>query len=210
MPRVKCKFCREWFEAERRSARYCSARHRVAAHWRKTNGTTYAKHVAASGGDCDWMTPVEIVKAARRVLGSIDLDPASSEQAQKRIRARTFYTAKDDALAMPSWRGTVFLNPPYSRGHIERFVAKLVQEFEAGNITAAILLCNSTTSARWYHKVLNSASAICLPRGNLEFEKPNGTKGKSPLPSTLFYFGSDAARFRKVFGRVGAVLSCAE
>jgi phage N-6-adenine-methyltransferase len=204
--RVKCRQCRQWFEAERRSARYCSARCRVAAHWRKTNGTTYAKHVAANSGDTDWMTPVEIIKAVRKVLGGrIDLDPASSEQAQKRIRARTFYTAKDNGLTK-SWHGTAFLNPPYSRGHIDRFVRKLVHEYKVGNTTAAILLVNSTTSARWYHAALDACAAICLPRGNLEFERLNGDKGKNPVASTLFYFGDEVAAFREVFGRFGAVL----
>jgi DNA N-6-adenine-methyltransferase (Dam) len=69
------------------------------------------------------MTPVEIIKAGRHVLGLIDLDPASSEQAQKRIRAKRYCTVQDDALAKP-WHSTVFLNPPYSRGHIERFVLR--------------------------------------------------------------------------------------
>jgi phage N-6-adenine-methyltransferase len=206
MPRVKCKFCREWFEAERRSARFCCPAHRVAAHWKKTNGKTNAKYVSASGGDCDWMSPRHVIEAVRKVLGGrIDLDPASSEPAQKRIRARTFYTAKDGGLTK-AWRGRTFVNPPYSRGHIERFVAKLVDEVKTGNVTAAILLVNSTTSARWYHKALDASSAICLPRGNLEFEKPNGDKGKNPVSSSLFYFGNDVAAFRKVFGRLGTVL----
>lgn len=56
-------------------------------------------------------TPIEIVEAARKVLGEIDLDPASCAKANKLIRAKKFYTRKDDGLRQP-WAGRVMLNPP--------------------------------------------------------------------------------------------------
>lgn len=58
-------------------------------------------------------TPIEVVEAARQTLGAFDLDPASCEDANKRVKASRFLTVSDDGLqdGVP-WRGRVFLNPP--------------------------------------------------------------------------------------------------
>jgi hypothetical protein len=44
----------------------------------------------AGTGENEWYTPVKYIEAARRVLGNIDLDPASCEAAQTTVRARQF------------------------------------------------------------------------------------------------------------------------
>jgi len=57
-------------------------------------------------------TPSLIVEAARKVLGGIELDPASCEEAQETVRAERFIALPRDGLA-ESWAArTVFLNPP--------------------------------------------------------------------------------------------------
>lgn len=56
-------------------------------------------------------TPQEVVDLARRVLGKIDLDPASNAKANKVVRATRYFNRRDDGLTKP-WRGRIFLNPP--------------------------------------------------------------------------------------------------
>lgn len=60
-------------------------------------------------------TPPEIVEAARKVLGHIDLDPASCPMAQEVVKAVAWYGPGspfgEDGLAEPG-AGRVFLNPP--------------------------------------------------------------------------------------------------
>jgi hypothetical protein len=56
-------------------------------------------------------SPVEIVKAARLVMGGIDLDPASSAVFNTVVQAKKIFTRKDNGLAQ-EWSGRVFLNPP--------------------------------------------------------------------------------------------------
>lgn len=58
-------------------------------------------------------TPEYILDAARVALGgTIHLDPASSPEANARVKAKRFYTERDDFYAM-SWAcPTMLLNPP--------------------------------------------------------------------------------------------------
>lgn len=68
-----------------------------------------AKHSSAS---TEHFTPPKITTAAHRVMGDIDLDPASSELANKElVVARKFYDAAANGFAK-EWHGRVFLNPP--------------------------------------------------------------------------------------------------
>jgi hypothetical protein len=56
-------------------------------------------------------TPPEIVEAARETMGGIDLDPASCLKANRYIKAKRYFTQKDNGY-LRDWHGKVFLNPP--------------------------------------------------------------------------------------------------
>ncbi len=64
-----------------------------------------------SSESAEHYTPSSIVESARLVLGSIDLDPASSEEANQIVKATRFFTCEDNGFTRP-WSGRVFLNPP--------------------------------------------------------------------------------------------------
>jgi hypothetical protein len=68
----------------------------------------------ASAGSHEWYTPAKYIETARRVLGQIDLDPASSEMAQRTVRADRYFSERDDGLSQ-QWQGRVWLNPPYTQ-----------------------------------------------------------------------------------------------
>jgi ParB family chromosome partitioning protein len=156
-------------------------------------------------GEYEWYTPGEYLDAAREVLGGIDLDPASSEGAQRVVRAARYYTAETDGLAQP-WRGRVWLNPPYARGLIENFVDKLLAEHQAGNVPEAVLLVENRTDTRWFHGLAKQAAAVCFTLGRIQFRRPDGT-GENPITGSCFvYLGSNPSRFAEIFGGIGHVL----
>jgi ParB family transcriptional regulator, chromosome partitioning protein len=164
-------------------------------------------------GDTEWYTPPDILEAACAVLGAIDLDPASSDaqQALAPVRGASYFTVENSGLDQP-WCGRVWLNPPYARGWIDRFVAKMVQSYRSGEMQAGIMLTNSATETTWWQSAAGACEALCFRKGRVRFLKiENGiltTGGSSPShPHTLFYFGPDAAHFAYVFRPFGLVFS---
>jgi phage N-6-adenine-methyltransferase len=162
-------------------------------------------------GDTEWYTPPDILEAVREVLGAIDLDPASSDaqQALSPVKAASYFTILDNGLERP-WPGRVFCNPPYARGWIDVFVAKMVASYRSGEMQAGILLTNSATETNWWQTAASTCDALCFRRGRVRFLKAeNGilTTGKSSPshPHTLFYFGPDTASFARVFQVFGLV-----
>jgi len=159
---------------------------------------------AYCSGDEEWFTPKTIVDAARQVLGSIDLDPASCQQANTVVRARRYFTIKDDGLRQP-WRGRVFLNPPYSAKKISLFIEKLVAHVRDRSVVEAVVVVNSETQVRWFRALSHEASAICFPTGRIKFWKPGQTTGTSMMGQAIVYAGSRPKRFERAFRRFGHV-----
>ena len=85
--------------------------------------------------------PDNYIDAVRRTLGVIDLDPCSSNQAQRSIDAQGWYRA-DDAMASLAepWSGRVFLHP-HPNAAIARYqLQKLLRDYLADRVSAAIIL----------------------------------------------------------------------
>ena len=156
-------------------------------------------------GENEWFTPERYIALAREVLGEIDLDPATHEQAQKIIRATRFYTKADDGLKQ-DWIGRVWLNPPYSQPLIGQFVAKLLMELNAGRTTAAVALTHNYTDAIWFHDAISEADAACFTQGRVKFYEPSGEIAKPTQGQTFFYYGSDVDMFKREFGRIGVIV----
>jgi len=156
-------------------------------------------------GEFERYTPAEYVEAVRQVLGEIDLDPATSKQAQKTVRATEFFTERDNGLDR-EWHGRVFLNPPYHRVLAPKFINKLIEELTARRVTAAIVLTNNSTDTEWFMQAVRYCSAICFTNGRVKFTQPNGEEVLPTQGQAFFYFGEDEdgfIRFARVFGPIG-------
>ena len=160
-------------------------------------------HVMFNSGNNEWYTPSVFIETARSVLGEIDLDPASSEIANKTVKAGLFYTAQDNGLEKP-WFGNVWMNPPYSSELIGKFADKLVSELP--NIEQAIVLVNNATETEWFYKMVSHASAVCFPKGRIRYNGADGKPANTPLQGQAFlYFGKNMELFKTVFREKGWV-----
>lgn len=168
---------------------------------------TASNHAVSLDPDYDgdeWYTPVEYIEAARTVLGEIDLDPASCEAANETVQAARFFSKEDDALTQ-AWHGRIWLNPPYSRPLINHFVAKLISEYETGNVTEAVILTNNSSDTGWFHDLLSRYPA-CFTRGRVQFWRPDADVFGARQGQTLFYLGDDFEAFRFAFSGFGQVV----
>lgn len=168
------------------------------------SGILNRAHVANNSGNNEWYTPADIVARARVVMGGIDLDPASSEIANRTVRATTFYTADDDGLTK-DWAGRVWMNPPYAQPLITQFCEKLAGSI--GGVEQACVLVNNATETGWFHVLLESSSAVCFPRGRIRFLDVSGNPSGSPLQGqAIIYFGVNTDEFIEEFSTLGRVL----
>ena len=162
-------------------------------------------HVGRNSGEEEWYTPEEYLDAAREVLGEIDIDPASSTEAQKRVKAKRYHTMRDDGLTK-DWSGNVWMNPPYTDGLVDRFVDKLCGHYEASDVKSAIVLVNNCTETKWFQRAAKIAVAICFPAGRIRFIDRHGKPSGAPLQGqALLYLGKKPSAFGKAFGDFGTV-----
>jgi ParB family chromosome partitioning protein len=166
-------------------------------------------HVTFNSGNNEWYTPEKYIEMARAVLGEIELDPASSETANKTVKADCFYTEQDDGLSK-QWRGKVWMNPPYGTDLIGKFTEKFADEYTAGSITEGIVLVNNATETAWFSYLVEAAAAVVFPHGRIKYYSPT-KESNAPLQGQAFvYFGLNPEKFLEVFGggRLGSVGPC--
>jgi len=162
-----------------------------------------------SSESVEYYTPLQYVEAARQVMGSIDLDPASCEAAQKVIGAPRYYTKEMDGLKQ-KWEGRVWLNPPYgkignasSQGY---WGQRLLEEYRDGNVSEAILLVKAATGYEWFEKLWDELP-VCFARERLSFIREDGDDdGSSKQGTCFFYLGENVERFVEVFTRFGRII----
>jgi phage N-6-adenine-methyltransferase len=156
-------------------------------------------------GENEWYTPDDYVNTARGVLGGIDVDPASSEQAQLTVKATQHFTLADNGLEQ-EWRGRIWLNPPYAQPAIGHFADKMCAEIEKGHVDAAIMLTHNYTDTAWFQKLAGVATAICFTRGRVKFVSPTGEIAAPTQGQAFFYFGEDPAAFIAAYRLLGFVM----
>jgi ParB family chromosome partitioning protein len=165
---------------------------------------------APQEGNNEWYTPARYIKAAREVMGGIDLDPASCALANERIRAARYYTQEDNGLSQ-EWYGRVWLNPPYgkqagkpSSSLQSEFIAKLLQEWRHGNIEQAILLSTADLDEKWFQPLWNFPLCIAYPA--IVFDRLGLPADKHIMGSCFTYLGPNESKFIEVFSLLGIIV----
>jgi phage N-6-adenine-methyltransferase len=162
----------------------------------------------------EWYTPDHIIERAHRLMGGIDLDPASCEQAQQTVNAGAYYTQEDDGLSKP-WHGRVWCNPPYGRRTKEShppphgynaalWAKKMRDEYASRRVWQGLLLTGASTSSRWFHALQDRPYLIL--RGRIQFSRPGGGGGSNTRDSVIWYFGFNNLGFGRHFGNLGRIV----
>jgi len=156
-----------------------------------------------TSGIVEYYTPPHIIAAARRVLGVIDLDPASSTKANERVRAYQIFTEADDGLTK-EWHGRVWMNHPFGLVQNPLWVQKLEREYLSGRTIEACCIAYACTSEKWFQPLLRRPQCFLSPRTN--YLLPDGTVKKGVSKgSVVTYYGSDVEKFAREFGSLGVV-----
>jgi len=174
-------------------------------------GAAYAKlmslktenHLAMGSGENEWYTPPEYVEMARTVMGSIDLDPASCDEANLTVKATRIFTEADDGLSQ-RWSGNVWLNPPYSRDLMPAFVGKLCDSHVSGDVPQAMLVSHNNTDTAWFQRLAKQSTAICFPAKRIKFYRAEDVA--APVNGqAFFYLGARYKEFTDTFSCLGVV-----
>lgn len=166
---------------------------------------TSALHSAES---VEWYTPIEFVEAARKVMGRIDLDPASCEKAQDTVMAERYFTVADDGLQQ-TWSGCLFVNPP--GGIVVEFWQKLMDEYAAGRVKQAVWIgfnLGQLLSLQAANVPQPIQFAMCIPRSRIKFVSgsPETEGADRPVHGNyITYIGPHAKKFAQTFSQFGVV-----
>ena len=132
-----------------------------------------------------WITPEEILKP----LGPFDLDPCAAPIPRRWDTAKTMWAESVEDGLKREWSGRVWLNPPYDRRWIEKWMEKMARH---GNGVAMVYARSDTN---WFQKwVFPFVSGIFFFRGRIRFYRPNGVlAGAAPAPHVLLAYGAENA-----------------
>jgi phage N-6-adenine-methyltransferase len=137
-----------------------------------TNNIINSQH---KNKDC-WETPQHLFDLLNLEF-KFTLDPCCLKETAK---CSKFYTPSDNGL-IKSWLGeTVFVNPPYSRGNIDKWVHKCWMESTYG--TTVVALLPVSTSSNWFHKYIYKQANIRFIKGRVKF---NGANSTAPFSSMI-------------------------
>lgn len=132
----------------------------------------------------EWYTPKYVIDA----LGEFDLDPCAAVNPLFQT-AKVTYNINDDGLSK-DWKGRVFLNPPYSRPLIEKFVKKMAE-----HNNGIALLFNRCDNKMFHEIIFKTAAGMKFLRKRIRFLRPDGTPGDSPgRGSVLIAWGVENAK----------------
>ncbi|WP_060873865.1 DNA N-6-adenine-methyltransferase [Myroides odoratus] len=136
-------------------------------------------HQAPEGKNDEWLTPPEILEK----LGEFDLDPCSPIKRPWHT-AKKHLTIQDDGLQQ-NWEGRVWLNPPYNRYHIHKWLKKM-----ADHKNGICLMFARTETTYFQDLVFNYAHSIFFLKGRLTFYDVKGKKAKANggAPSVLISY----------------------
>ena len=148
-----------------------------------------------------WTTPTEYVVGIDKFLHYVkeidwqgqtfDLDCCANDVNTK-VRSN-FITEEQNALAV-NWQGErVWCNPPYSRGNVDAFINKAIEQVQKSKKDVVMLL-NVDPSTKYFQKIVDNAKAIIyVTGGRIRFiDAHTGGLGDNPTKASMFVLFSSS------------------
>jgi hypothetical protein len=178
----------------------------------------------------NWYTPIDIIRAVKEVLGEINFDPASCEEANKAINANIYLTSDNAEDYRDKWgtalnlfysgkiKPTVFVNPPSNMTAdgipwTNAFWDLLTESGRGRSISDGIFIAfnleflrTSQGGKKFGPTIHNPLSyTMCIPRKRLAFV---GAGNNPRYANAIFYVPGSLDRSKKfveVFSKIGQV-----
>ena len=156
---------------------------------------TIGSHQRTVGLSQSHITPRSIIEALR----PFDLDPAAADPRPWDC-ARVSWSTHGLEHA---WFGFVYLNPPFDRYVVGKWIARLAQHDNG------ITLLHARTEAEWFEPVWQRASGILFMADRIHFYRPDGSRqpANSGAPPILAAFGEVALTRLRRCGIAGALVT---
>lgn len=162
----------------------------------------------ASSKSNEWYTPSRYIEAARAVMGSIELDPASCEVANRTVKASRYYTEEDNGLAYEWKAKSLWMNPPFgktnNKSNIGLFISKLLRAYKSGYIDQATVLVHSKSTDVWFRPLWDYP--ICFADHHIQFHRPGGEVKDQMFGVCFIYLGPNISSFAETFSQFGPVV----
>lgn len=171
--------------------------------------TTPTRNPFHSAASSEWYTDPELAELSRRLMGGIDLDPASCALANETIKATRYYTEEDNGLLMPWHCDRLFLNAP--GGLVPEFWRRFVNEYLRGVFKQGIWIgfnIQQLQTLQNVHQTHPLHFPVCVPRKRREFFNPMLPEATSPTHANyIVYAGPLRMRgaFARIFEEIGDV-----
>jgi hypothetical protein len=161
------------------------------------SGTAWAWFVDPDPTQYDYFTPVEIVDAARRGMGGIDLDAASHYGANQLLRIDDYMDPTRSAFDH-NWKSRVWLNPPYGENGL--WWPRVREQIDADYVDQiCILSMVSALNTQLALPLWDIATAmVLLVNAPIFWGNKEGRTGTN-MPHAILYIGD---RSREVMGEL--------
>ena len=162
-----------------------------------------AQLINQDSGNFEYYTPQPIIEAAWLTMGGIDLDPASSLKANRRVNADSFYIERSNGLER-HWYGRVWMNHPFGRKTNKLWIDKLIAEYMAARVEQACCITFAATSEKWFQPLMAFPQCFLSPR--TQYMLPDGKVKKGVTKgSVVTYLGGHVTAFADNFRTLGTI-----
>lgn len=140
-----------------------------------------------------WNSPRPLLEDLYTVF-TFDLDPCSNSKESPNVKARRHFTVEDDGL-IQTWRGVVYMNPPYGRQ-----IARWMKKAASREARTVVCLIPARTDTRWWQDNVPTGSFVVFIRGRLRF---GNAENGAPFPSAIVVFGQINSDQKRLLSDLG-------